>query len=256
MATPVCTTCKGAGLNPYTQHSTICPMCDGTGKQFDPGREFTYEMGPFTLNASAAASPTTPNYFVGAASASSILNGVTCQVANYPFRWMFALAQSTFPFAVQLKDAGSGSGRTFVPQSVQVHSRNLFGTSERPMPLPTPYVFQANQNITGDFTDLGGAVGFCSVTNGSPNVTWISGGVFNTAAPYGPPFNSLAPQWNGATINIGGVNYVISSAAGSGVTSQTTLVLAANYAGITNANIAYAVSNVIRVAFKGVELSA
>jgi hypothetical protein len=64
------------------------------------------------------------------------------------------------------------------------------------------------------------------------------------------------PIWNGATINIGGVNYVISSAAGSGVTSQTTLVLATNYLGANNANIAYSVSNTIRVAFKGVELAA
>ncbi len=249
-----CTTCRGTGHNPYTNNSSICVMCDGTGKQFDPGREFTYEMGPFTLNAAAQASPTTPQYFVGAASITSILNGVTCQVANYPFRWMFALAKSTFPFSVQLKDAGSGGGRSFVPQSLQVHSGNLFGTSERPMPLPTPYTFGANQNITGDFTDLGGAVGFCSVTNGSPNVTWISGGLFNTAAAPGPPYPG--PQiWAGQQITIGGVNYVISSAAGSGVTTQTTLVLASNYLGGTNANIAYAVSNLIRVAFKGVELS-
>jgi len=250
MATPACTTCNGTGLNPYTQHSSICPMCDGTGKQYDPGREFTYAMGPFTLNAPAAASPTTPNYFVGAASASSILNGVTCQVANYPFRWMFALAQSTFPFTVQLKDAGSGSGRTFVPQSIQVHSHLLFGTSERPMPLPTPYVFQANQNITGDFTDLGGAVGTAGVTNGSPTVTWASGGLFNTAAAFGPPFPST-PLWNGATIILGGVAYVVSA-----VTSQTQLTLAQNYADVTNAGIAYAVSNQIWVGFKGVELAA
>jgi hypothetical protein len=250
-----CTFCGGSGANPYTQNSSACPLCDGTGRSFDPGREFTYEMGPFTLNAPANVAPTIPNYYVGAASATSVLNGVTCQVANYPFRWMFALAKSTFPFTVQLTDAGSGGGRSFVPQLIQVHSRNLFGTSEHPMPLPTPYVFNANQNITGNFTDLGGGVGFCSVVNGSPNVTWISGNYFNTATSPGPPFPGTQ-VWAGATINIGGVNYVISPAAGSGVTSQTTLVLAANYAGVTNANIAYAVSNTIRVAFKGVELAA
>ena len=160
---------------------------------------------------------------------------------------------------MQIKDAGSGTGRSFVPQQLQVHSQNLFGTAEHPMPLPTPYVFDKNVQITADFTDLAGGVGFASVTNGSPNVTWISGAKFNTAAP---PFNPnysggpQAPIWNGATINIGGVNYVISNALGSGVTADTTLVLAANYAGVTNANIAYSVSNTIRVAFKGVELSA
>ena len=224
-------------------------MCDGTGKAFDPGREFTYEMGPFTLNAPAAASPTTPQYFVGAASAGPTLNGVTCQVANYPFRWMFALAQSTFPFQVQLKDAGSGSGRSFVPQGIQVHSHNLFGTSERPMPLPTPYVFNPNQNITGDFTDLGGAVGVANVVNGNTAVTWSSGALFNTAAAFGPPFPNQ-PLWNGATISLGGVLYVIGA-----VTSQTTLALETGYQGITG-TAAYAVSNLIRVAFKGVELAA
>ena len=249
-----CSTCRGNGLNPYTQNSSVCPMCDGSGKQFDPGREFTYEMGPFSLNAPAAASPTVPQYSVGMASANSVLNGVTCQVANYPFRWMFALAKYNFDFTVMLTDAGSGGGRSFVPQQLQVHCRNLFGTAEHPMPLPTPYVFNPNQNITGNFTDLGGGAGFVSVTNGSPDVAWVSGSAFNTSLPPAPPFTGV-PIWNGATINIGGVNYVISNALGSGVTSATALVLAQNYAGATNANIAYAVTNSIRIAFKGVELS-
>lgn len=226
-------------------------MCDGTKIQYDPGREFTYEMGPFTLNAPAAISPTQQQYFVGAASPNGILNGVTCQVANYPFRWMFALAQSTFPFQVQIKDAGSGGGRSFVPQSIQVHSRNLFGTSERPMPLPTPYVFQPNQNITADFTDLGGLAGTASVTNGSAVVNWTSGGTgFNTAAAFGPPFPGT-PQWQGATITIAGVAYVIAS-----VQSQNQITLASNYLGATAGAAAFSVANTIRVAFKGVELSA
>jgi hypothetical protein len=234
-------------------------MCDGTGQQFDPGREFTYEMGPFTLNAPAAISPTLPQYFVGAASAGPTLNGVTCQVTGKQFRWMFALAKSTFPFTTQIKDAGSGTGRSFVPQQLQVHSQNLFGTAEHPMPLPTPYVFDRNVQITADFTDLAGGVGVCSVVNGSPNVLWISGAYFNTSAPpYNPNYNggAQAPIWNGNVINIAGVNYVISNALASGVTSQTTLVLATNYLGATSAVAPYAVSNVIRVAFKGVELSA
>jgi hypothetical protein len=236
-----------------------CPMCEGTGKQYDPGRQFTYEMGPFTLNAAAAASPTFPQYFVGAASAGPTLNSVTCQVTGNPFRWMFAMAKSTFPFSVQIKDAGSGTGRSFVPQQLQVHSQNLFGTAEHPMPLPTPYIFERNIQITADFTDLAGLVGVCSVTNGSANVTWISGGTgFNTAAPpYNPNYSggAQAPIWNGATINIAGVNYVISNALGSGVTSATTLVLATTYQGATSAQAAFAVSNSIRVAFGGVELS-
>lgn len=248
-----CTFCRGSGRDPYSQ-SNLCPMCDGTGKAYDPGREFTYEMGPFTLNAAAAATATVPNYSVGLASASAVLNGVSCMIANNPFRWMFSMAKSTFPFSCQLKDNSSGSGRSFVPQSIQVHSRNLFGTSENPMPLPTPYVFNPNQQITADFTDLGGAVGVCSVTNGSAAVTWISGGLFNTGVSSGPPYPGL-PIWGGQQINIAGVLYQISGAAGSGVTSQTTLTLATTYQGAASATAAFAVSNTIRVAFKGVEFA-
>ena len=249
-----CSICKGSKTNPYTSGTTLCPACEGTGKLWDPGREFTYEMGPFTLNAPAAVSPTLPQYFVGAASAGPTLNGVTCQITGSPFRWEFALAKSTFPFACQIKDAGSGTGRSFVPQQLQVHSQNLFGTAEHPMPLPSPYVFDRNVQITADFTDLAGAVGTVSVTNGSATVTWVSGG-----GNYGQGFNynggPQAPIWNGATINIAGVNYVISNALGSGVQSQTTLVLATTYAGVTAGAAAFSVSNTIRVAFKGTELS-
>lgn len=249
-----CSTCRGKGYANFGNGTESCPMCDGTGVAWDPGREFTYEMGPFTLNAPAVAVATNTQNYSGAATTSNLLQGVSCQIANYPFRCMFVMSRSTFPFAIQPSDAGSGSGRYFVPQQTMVHSENFFGDSRHPMPWPTPYIFQRNQNITANVQDLAGATGFASVTNGSPNVTWISGGLFNVATAFGPPFPGVG-IWAGATINIGGVNYVISSAAGSGVTSQTTLVLAANYAGATNANIAYAVSNTIRIAFKGQELS-
>lgn len=232
----------------------MCPMCEGSGAQWDPGREFTYEMGPFTLNAPANTAAQNPQNFSGAASTLASLQNVSCQVGNYPFRAMFVMSRSTFPFSILLTDAGSGSGRSFVPQQTQVHNENFFGDSRHPMPWPTPYVFQKNQNITANFTDLAGATGFCSVTNGSANVTWISGGLFNVNVAYGPPFPGVN-IWAGAVINIGGVNYVISSAAGSGVTSQTTLVLATTYQGTTTADIAFSVSNTIRVAFKGVELA-
>jgi len=230
-------------------------MCEGTGAQWDPGREFTYEMGPFLLNAPANATPTIPQTSSGAQFNGPNAQGLTCQIANYRFRWMFALATMTFPFTIQIQDAGSGSGRSFVPVNIQVHSSNLFGTARNPMPLPTPYVFEKNVSITANVTDLFGAVGVCSVTNGSPNVTWVSGAVFNTGAISGPPFPGV-PAWNGATITIAGVTYVISNAPGSGVTSQTTLVLASNYLGATSAVAPYSVANTIRVGFKGVELAA
>lgn len=264
MTSQRCTTCGGSGfLSLNSGQKYTCPNCEGTGKQFDPGRLFLYEAGPFTLNAPAAVSPSLPQYFVGAAINAAALNGVTCQVTGRPFRWMFALAKSTFPFTSQTKDAGSGTGRSFCPQQLQVHSQNFWGTAEHPLPLVTPYVFDLNVQITIDVTDLVGAVGTCGVTNGSPTVTWVSGGGsygngFNTAGPpYNPNYNGLAqaPIWNGATISIGGVNYVISNALGSGVTSQNSLTLASNYTGANNAAIAFSVSNTVRLGFLGVELS-
>ena len=214
-------------------------MCEGTGKQFDPGRQYDYIFGPVTLNG------------VGAATAvnalGSILNAVPTQVVNFPFRWIFSKHVSTFPFTVQLKDAGSGGQRPF--SNVQIVSLNLFGTGQRPLPLPTPFEFPKNQNITADFTDLGGAIGTAGVTNGSAIVAWASGALFNTAAPPGPPF-SITPMWQGQTINLGGVNYVILS-----VQSQNQITLAMNYAGATNAGVAYNVPNNITLTLGGVELS-
>jgi hypothetical protein len=242
-----CSYCRGQKVVQGPNGAQRCPLCDGTGVQWDPGREMTYEMGPISLNAPATAAPTNPQNSAGAASAGPSLQAVYAQIINSPFRWMFALAQSTFPFTIGIQDGSSG--RFFSPQGVQIHSRNLFGDGTHPMPLPTPFEFPANKNIVGSFTDLGGAVGVCGVTNGSAAVVWESGGVFNTAAAPGPTFPGT-PLWNGATINIAGVNYIISA-----VTSQTTLTLATTYNGTTSTTAAYSVANNIRVAFKGVELA-
>ena len=255
MAEQVCSTCRGQKILNLGTTACRCPMCEGTGAQWDPGREFTYEMGPFVMNAPATAAPTIPQTSSGATYNGAVANGVTCQVANYRFRWMFALATRTGPFTIQLQDAGSGSGRSFVPVNIQVHSDNLFGNARNPMPLPTPYVFDKNVSITANITDLYGGVGVCSVANGSAAVTWISGALFNTAAFPGAPYSNI-PMWNGGTITIAGVQYVISSAAGSGVTSQTTLTLATTYLGATSAVAAYSVANTVRIGFKGVELAA
>jgi hypothetical protein len=252
MPSQTCTTCGGKGwLNLNNTAAAKCPMCEGTGAQWDPGREFTYEMGPFILNAPATATPTIPQTSVGAQFNGPTAQGLTCQITNYRFRWMFALAQRTGPFTVQLQEGGSGS-MSFVPVNIQVHSENLFGNARNPMPLPTPFVFEKQVSITANVTDLYGAVGVAGVTGGSAAVTWVSGAVFNTAAFPGAPYSNI-PMWNGGVINLGGVNYVISSAAGSGVTSQTTLTLATTYQGST-ASVAYSVANTIRIGFKGVEL--
>jgi hypothetical protein len=236
MSSQPCSTCKGHGWLNLGNHATKCPMCDGTGKQFDPGRKYSYLMGPITLNGSGSASSTN--------SLAPILNGVATQVVNWPFRWMFSLAQSSFPFLVQIQDAGAGGNRPF--SNAMILSTLVFGDGQHPFPLPTPFVFPMNQNIIANFQDLYGAVGVCSATNGSAIVT--SAGLFNTTAAPGPPFSNT-PIWQGSTITLAGVDYVIAS-----IQSANQLTLAMNYAGTTSATTAFAVSNQISIAFDGVEL--
>jgi hypothetical protein len=235
-----CSTCRGTrwGIFGDGGKAQICPMCDGTGVQFDPGREYAYVMGPLTLNGVGAVSSVLSN--------GSTLNAVPTQVVNFPFRWMFSMADSTFPFSFQVKEGGSGGQRPF--SNAQIVSLNVCGTGQRPLPLPTPFVFAKNLNVVADFTDLGGAAGTLNATNGSAAIAWNAGALFNTAAAPGPPFPGT-PLWNGATINIGGVNYVISA-----VTSQTTLTLATNFIAATAA-YAYSVPNNVTFTLKGVELS-
>jgi hypothetical protein len=216
-------------------------MCEGTGKQFDPGRKYSYIMGPITLNGTDAASATN--------SLTSQLQGVASQVVNWPFRWMFGLAQSTYQFLIQIQDAGAGGNRPF--SNAQVLSTLVFGDGKNPYPLATPFTFPMNQNILANFTDLYGAVGTAGVTNGSAIVTYDTGGLFNTRPAVGSPSaSSNTPAWQGNTIILNGVSYVILS-----VQSQNQLTLAMNYAGATAAHAPYSVPNNITVVFDGVELA-
>jgi hypothetical protein len=210
-----CKTCHGTGMLTVSGHTQACPMCDGTGVEFNPGREFTYELGP--------------NVLAGGAT----LQASSVQVLNRAFRWMMAVAVSTFPFSTQVSDS-----RDLRPFSNQpVHSNNLWGTAQNPMPLLTPFRFNKNANILATITDLGGGSGTVNATNASPNIAFATGNVFFPGS-----------SWVGQTIILAGVSYAILS-----VTNQNTLVLAQNYAGAT-ATVAYNVANTIRLGFKGVEL--
>jgi hypothetical protein len=213
-----CSACNGSGMvyGKDGQTPALCPLCDGSGAEFNPGREFTYELGPLAVNGQAT------------------LQAQSVQVLNRPFRWMMAVAVSTFPFTAQISD--SRDQRPFSNQPV--HSSNLWGTAQNPMPLLTPFRFNKNSNILGTVTDLGGGFGFAGVTNGSPTVTWVSGSLFVPGS-----------SWVSAAITIGGVTYTVLS-----VGNQNTLTLSINYQGANNANIAYNVANTIRLGFKGVEL--
>jgi hypothetical protein len=212
-----CSTCKGAKtIYDRNGQVQVCPMCEGIGEEFNPGREFTYELGPTVLPGGGT------------------LQSQTVQVLNRPFRWMMAVAVATFPFATQISDS-----RDLRPFSNQpVHSTNLWGTAQNPFPLLTPFKFNKSANILATITDLGGGAGFAGVTNGSANVTWVSGAKFVPGA-----------SWVGQMIVFAGVTYAIAT-----VPSDSLLTLATTYTGGTNANIAYNVGNTVRLGFKGVEL--
>lgn len=211
-----CKACHGSGMVHGPNGVQLCPMCEGTGEDFNPGRAFIYELGPLAV------------------AGQGTLQAQTVQVLNRAFRWLMATAVSTFPFAAQISD--SRDLRPFSNQAV--HSSNFWGTAQNPMPLLTPFRFNKNANILATVTDLGGGSGNVGVTNANPNVTWVSGSQFVPGA-----------SWVGQSIVINGVAYAISS-----VPSATALVLAVNYAGATNANIGYNVGNTVRLGFVGVEL--
>jgi hypothetical protein len=111
-----------------------CPVCGGTGVEEDPGLFYVYEF-TFALLANAVSSPQSLN------------------IQNYDFKWMFAMVVSTGFFTVQLSDASSN--RPFSNQ--EVHVNNLFGTSQNPFPLLTPFTFRKKGQILAKASDLSGA---------------------------------------------------------------------------------------------------
>ena len=135
MAQP-CKFCQGKGavqFNPSLP-PVPCPVCGGTGIQEDPGLFFVYE---FT--------------FALVANALHVQNSLN--ILNNDFKWMFALAVSTGFFSVQLSDGSTQ--RQFSNQ--EVHVNNLFGTSQNPFPLLTPYTFKRKGQIQAVASDLSGA---------------------------------------------------------------------------------------------------
>lgn len=130
-----CTTCQGAGMVNGSMGTQRCPMCEGSGQDFDPGLFFVYELGPFVLTANQA------------------LPIQSVQILDRSFRWMMASAVSTGSFTAQILD--SRNKRPFSQQ--QVHSANFFGTAQNPMPLLTPFTFEKRGSIMANLTDLSGA---------------------------------------------------------------------------------------------------
>lgn len=112
-----------------------CPMCEGSGEKFDPGLFFAYEMGPVVIAAGGGQ-----------------VSSVSVQILDRSFRWMLLAGVSTGVYTVQIKD--SRNKRPFSQQ--QIHSQNLVGTAQNPLPLLTPFTFEKRGSILADFTDLSG----------------------------------------------------------------------------------------------------
>ena len=131
-----CSTCGGQGTIQPGPGAPVqkCPMCEGSGEDFQPGLFFVYEMGPVVLAGNAAVS----NYSV--------------QILDRPFKLMMLTCVSTGYFTILLKD--SRNKRPFSNQPI--HSANLMGTSTNPFPLLTPYLFDQKGSMLADITDISG----------------------------------------------------------------------------------------------------
>lgn len=130
----VCSTCNGTGM--IQSPSGLwqkCPMCEGTGQQFDPGAEFSYQIDA-----------------VLAANAQGVF---TSQILNVPFRWRWPIGFSTGAYSVLVQD--NRSGRQFSNEAL--YGPNFFGTAQNAIPLLTPWVFIQGGQIQVTLTDLSGA---------------------------------------------------------------------------------------------------
>lgn len=131
MAKP-CTVCGGRKYIGNPPNAQACPVCGGTGNEYDPGT--TYDL--------------TLDFTIAGNSVNQAAN-ITL-VDNRPFRLVFAKASSTGPFTFTITDASTN--RNF--SNAAIHQNNFFGTAQNPYPLVTPYVF--NKQVQFVFNDLSG----------------------------------------------------------------------------------------------------
>ena len=138
-----CSTCGGQGTIHPGPGAPVqkCPMCEGSGEDFQPGLFFVYEMGPI----SSGTNPYVP--------ANGAVTNFSVQILDRSFKWMMLTGVSTGAFTILIKD--SRNKRPFSNQ--QIHSSNIRGTGYNPFPLLTPFVFERKGSILADVTDISGA---------------------------------------------------------------------------------------------------
>jgi len=139
-----CPQCRGQGvvMNNGSQLAQVCPLCDGSGQNYDPGLDFRYELGPYVLGAGAAQKGNATNV-LDADFRARMITRVMYMPNNVPF---------VLPFLFQLYSGVNK--RPFANQ--QLHSENWLGTNTNPFPMLTPFVFPRLAPIIVDITDLAG----------------------------------------------------------------------------------------------------
>lgn len=129
-----CDVCRGGGVLNVSGTPVKCPVCEGTGKQYDPGLDYSYSLDVVAL----AGNATTPQVI---------------QITDKDFRWIYAIAQSTGDFLTTIMDGGR-QNRQF--QNIPVHRDSFWGTAQLPALLLSPYRFLKQTPISIVLTDVSG----------------------------------------------------------------------------------------------------
>jgi hypothetical protein len=130
-----CDVCRGGGVLNVGGTPVKCPVCEGTGKQYDPGLDYSYSLDVVALGA-------------------GLTTQAIIQIVDKDFRWIYAIAQSTGDFLSTILDGGR-QGRQF--QNIPVHRDSFWGTAQNPMLLLTPYRFLKQTPLSLVLTDVSGA---------------------------------------------------------------------------------------------------
>lgn len=98
----------------------------------DPGMHYTYGIEQLPLNANAQAQ-------------------AQVQVLNHDFEADFLVVNSTGVFSCRIR-----IGDRYL-SNIPIHSANLFGTAQNPMPLLSPLKIRKNDIVIFELTELSGA---------------------------------------------------------------------------------------------------